>query len=543
MTLTGVPPRLPIVPNAGTINLGAPLTFDSSLITIDSGSITFDASVGGLAPLIGVEIAPAAASFGLTGYLSPQTLTLPSPISALLALADYVPLLPVVNTTFTPAATSLAWTSYTPIQETFALPGSGSIAIGDVNTTGPAQASRSPLAGAIGLTGGIPQLQGRYTIGPPNGVVELDGQVPQTLVTTLITPVATSIGFTNYAPSSTIAIELVVSPPAALLALAGSAPGIGTGLKIAETALAFTSYAAVVRMTAALYPGTGSLALSGALPTQGLDVLPDTGAVGLTGAAPTAESLFATEPPTGEVDITGQAPQLVTNFIFTPSTDALVFTEQQAAAYETLIPTAGALALEGQVPLITESMSPDAALLGIQAFAPVVTFSSPDVAPPATMLAFAGYPPFLEQSTPTIRERILAYLSSMLSVQSGFSFTRSRQAAASRREGIVCCLQPESDEAEMINWRAVKHRLTIQIHVIGRGDAPDTAIDRALVSITNAIRADDTLSGLCARILDNGDPAEWTFGWADQTAVVCTQKWVAIYLCAASDLTQPVQTA
>ncbi len=534
----------PITPAAGAINLGAPCTFDSSLITFDSSSVTLDASVGGLAPLIGVEIAPAAASLGLTGYLPPQTLTLPSPISALLALADYTPNLPVVNTTFTPAATALAWTSYTPIQETFAIPGSGAIAISDVNSTGPMQAIEIVVGtGTVGLTAGIPQLQGRITLGPPNGVVALDGQAPQTLVATLITPAATSIGFTNYAPSATVAIELVASPPAALLGLAGIVPAIGTGLKIAGTALALAGNSAVVRYSPVLSPSAGALALDGSLPTQGLDVTPGAGSVGIDGVAPTAESLFATEPPAGAVDITGQAPQLVVNSILTPSTDALVFTEQQAAAYETLIPTAGALALEGQVPLITESMSPDSALLGIQAFAPVVIFSSPDVAPPATVLAFAGYPPFCEQSTPTIRERILAYVSSMLAVQTGFSFTRSRQAAASRREGVVCCLQPESDEAEMINWRAVKHRLTIQIHVIGRGAAPDTAIDRALVAITNAIRADSTLSGLCAQILDNGDPAEWTFEWADQTAVVCTQKWVAIYLCAANDLTQPVQTA
>ena len=532
----------PITPAAGAINLGAPLTFDSSLITIDSGLLTFDASVIGLAPLIGIGIGvvPAAGSIAvgdvnLTGPV--QTYSLPSPITAKLTLTGYTPLLPVVNTTFTPAATSLAWTSYTPIQETFAIPGSGAIAIGDANITGPTQAIEIVVGtGTVGLTAGIPQLQGRITLGPPDGVVELDGQAPQTLVTTLITPVATSIGFTNYAPSATIAIELVEMPPAGTVALVGAVPTLGFGYQVSGTAsLAFTSYAPVVRMTAALYPGTGSLALSGALPTQGLDVTPGAGSVGIDGAAPTVESLFATEPQTGEVDISGQQPQLVVNSILTPSTDALTFTEQQAAAYETLIPTAGALALAGQVPFITESMSPDSALLGIRAFAPLVIFSSPGVAPFNAALGLIGETPLVLSAVPSVRERMLNYLSLLLGNAARFTFYRSRQAAVSRREKLVGILEPEIDETTYLATRFVRRQLTVKAIVVSRGDVPDNAADPAIAAMHAAIMADPTLAGLCALCVPIG--TDWEFALADLDAAVTCCRFKISYATRIDDLT------
>ena len=289
-------------------------------------------------------------------------------------------ILPVTQTVIAPAATALGFTSYAPQQATVASAGVGSVAL---SGQAPTQGIQIVVgAGGLGLTGGIPQLQGRYTLAPPNGVVALGGQAPALLANTLIVPnVGASLAVTGYAPTLVIAIETIILPPAALLAVTGVVPSIGTGTQIPGTSIVLTSYAPAARVTSTLYPNTAvALALTGNVPVQGIEIIPGAGSVGLSGGVPQLQGQYAVQGVTGAVAYTAQAPVTVLNSFITPAAGGMVTAGQPVVAYGVLIANAGALALTGFAPTITESMSPAAVQIALVGNYPVIYFSSPGLA-------------------------------------------------------------------------------------------------------------------------------------------------------------------
>lgn len=491
-------------------------------------------------------ITPAAGSIAvvdpnLTGPI--QTLTLPPPSNAFLALTGYAPLLPAVNTLITPAATSLAWTSYGPTQATFALPGAGSVALSGAAPTQGIEIT--PAAGSLALINGIPQIQGRYTLQPPTGILALAGSAPALVGSNTITPAASSIGITGQPATATGGTEVIVSPPAAPLALTGAAPTLGVGSFIQGASLAFTSHVPAVALGAVLTIPAGSVALAGNVPAplQGFEIIPGTGSVGLFGGvAQLPGGPFAVAPPTGGLQLTGNVP--TQSIEITPAAGSLSITDQPPVVLLFVRPPSAALSLTAYAPQVVASVSPGTAPLALTGYAPTVL--SPNAGPAAGWLAFAGLPPSVTVSSYSVREQILQALANSLSAATGVpAFVRSRLAPVARQEGTFVTLAPVRDEVTYRGPAFTRHVLLVQITITAReglgadGAAvivPDQQCDDIVAAVHAAISADPTLGGLAA--LNISLVTSFTFTLADANAVVCESLYKVSYATVTRSLTE-----
>lgn len=136
----------------------------------------------------------------------------------------------------------------------------------------------------------------------------------------------------------------------------------------------------------------------------------------------------------------------------------------------------------------------------------------------------------------TIRESILAQIKTLLDGVAGASAYRSREAPATRAEGVVLVIRPE-DEAVELRGAAPGlsvRDLTVSVTVISRGAIPDQVSDPAIEAVHAALMANQTLGNRCARIVEAG--TKYDFEQADQTALAVELRFVVRYMTPASTL-------
>ena len=136
----------------------------------------------------------------------------------------------------------------------------------------------------------------------------------------------------------------------------------------------------------------------------------------------------------------------------------------------------------------------------------------------------------------SIREQILEALATLLTAATGFTFYRSREAPATRAEGLVGILHPDEEQVEYKASRQTLRTLIVRVTIIARGDVPDAVADPAIVAMHAAIMADLTLGGLCALIID--EETKFDFELADRNAVAIETRYKIRYSTAINDLTQ-----
>ena len=134
------------------------------------------------------------------------------------------------------------------------------------------------------------------------------------------------------------------------------------------------------------------------------------------------------------------------------------------------------------------------------------------------------------------REDILAALLATLSTVSNVAESRSRFEGATRAEGVVAVLTPDSEdiiEAAIGANGIVVRRLVVSVEITARGSIPDQVADPAVAGCHAAIMADRTLGGKCTSIDESG--LAWDFESADQDAVRVSRQYAIHYQTRATD--------
>lgn len=135
------------------------------------------------------------------------------------------------------------------------------------------------------------------------------------------------------------------------------------------------------------------------------------------------------------------------------------------------------------------------------------------------------------------REDILAYLKTRLNGVGGATAYRSREAAATRAEGVVIVIAPEEESVQLLGSGPglVLRSLTVVVRVITRGAIPDQVADPVLVAAHALLLADTTLGGLAALVQEQS--TKFDFEIADQEALSTELRYEIRYHTLASALT------
>lgn len=134
----------------------------------------------------------------------------------------------------------------------------------------------------------------------------------------------------------------------------------------------------------------------------------------------------------------------------------------------------------------------------------------------------------------SIREQILQAMVVLADTVPGVTVYRSREAALARAEGTAILVRWKHDPVITQMAGFATRDLLVEVTVIARGQIPDQVADPSVVAMHAAISANQTLGGLCARIIEEETLAD--FEVADQNAVAIVVTYRVRYLTAATSL-------
>jgi hypothetical protein len=136
--------------------------------------------------------------------------------------------------------------------------------------------------------------------------------------------------------------------------------------------------------------------------------------------------------------------------------------------------------------------------------------------------------------TASIRDQILDRFQNLGSAIPNLVAYRSREAAIARTEGPALLVRWDDEEVGNEAVGLTKRDLTVTLTFIARGTVPDKVADPLMVAMHAAIYADQTLGGLCARVIEMGTKPD--FEVADQDAVAIVVSYRVRYLTPAVSL-------
>lgn len=128
----------------------------------------------------------------------------------------------------------------------------------------------------------------------------------------------------------------------------------------------------------------------------------------------------------------------------------------------------------------------------------------------------------------SIREQITVAVAGKVNVSGVAAVYRSRLAPIDRDEGIVVRVLPKDEVVENRSNGIAIRDFTLEILLQVRSDTPDTTADPLVIAMHAALMSDQTLGGLCNRIIEEG--TEWTLDDADAVACEVSLKYRIRYL-------------
>lgn len=136
--------------------------------------------------------------------------------------------------------------------------------------------------------------------------------------------------------------------------------------------------------------------------------------------------------------------------------------------------------------------------------------------------------------TASIRDQILDKVTAIGDTVPGAAAFRSREAALAREEGPAILVRWADDQAATQMAELTVRDLTVTVTFIARGPIPDQVADPIIVAMHAALYVDQTLGGLCKRIIEGETKPD--FEVADQNAVVIVVSYKVRYLTPANSL-------
>ncbi len=138
----------------------------------------------------------------------------------------------------------------------------------------------------------------------------------------------------------------------------------------------------------------------------------------------------------------------------------------------------------------------------------------------------------------TWRETILATVTTTLSGVAGGRVFRSRAEAFARDELPAVVIKPAGEKVESIGKGFVGRHLELQVEIHARGTPADSIADPVVQAAHAALMADETLGGKVRRLIEQDMAVEFADG--DDTAVMVTLTFTAVYATTTQDLTTPI---
>lgn len=136
--------------------------------------------------------------------------------------------------------------------------------------------------------------------------------------------------------------------------------------------------------------------------------------------------------------------------------------------------------------------------------------------------------------TASIRDQILDRFTAIGDTVPDAAAFRSREAALAREEGPAILVRWSDDQAETKMQDFTARDLTVTVTFIARGPIPDQVADPIMVAMHAALYVDQTLGGLCRRIIEGETKPD--FEVADQNAVAIVVSYKVRYLTPANSL-------
>jgi hypothetical protein len=140
-------------------------------------------------------------------------------------------------------------------------------------------------------------------------------------------------------------------------------------------------------------------------------------------------------------------------------------------------------------------------------------------------------------ATTTIREQIMARLLALLydTTDAQQNVYRARVTPFTRDDLPAINLVPKHEPVQALAIEVVERMLTIEMEIHVRDDAPDQAAEVIVQQAHALLMQDQTLGGLCARIIER--ETQWEFADADTPASKMTASYEIKYHTKAKDLT------
>ena len=135
---------------------------------------------------------------------------------------------------------------------------------------------------------------------------------------------------------------------------------------------------------------------------------------------------------------------------------------------------------------------------------------------------------------PSRREQILAKIASVLSGNQQIGVYRSRVEALSRDDLPAIVIRPDTETIDNTSLGIAVRLLEIELMVHARGEIPDQAADSIVAWMHATLMADQTLGGLCGRVIER--ETKYEFVDADYPAVQISVKYEIKYHTKANDL-------
>jgi hypothetical protein len=347
-------PELPAITHTLPVPVGAlvfegqlPAIFTTILRSMPAGALVLQ----GQAPQAFVQriAAPPTGALVLQGELELLAFGLPLPAGALVFTGQAPAAL--TGLLMEPGAGSLVLAGLAPtLSHTIPVPAGSLTFTGLAPTTGAAVTIEVP-AGALVLAGLSPELG--YTIPiDPGGTLVLAGLAPSRLTTESRAPGVGALVLQGLAPTAQVAVDIPV--PAGALVLAGLLPAVVQSNILPAGTLALAGLAPTCSILPSNIP-TGALVLAGHAPTVGGDFVINvpTADCRLTGHAldiPTSDSIAVLR---GSMLLEGDQPYVGHGSF--PGAGSCAFAGQVPTVTQTQVSPAGALVLQGHAPTCVTS--------------------------------------------------------------------------------------------------------------------------------------------------------------------------------------------
>lgn len=324
LRLTGYAPTvsitagdLTLTPGVGTLTLAgvAPALQTPVALAPLAGAL----ALSGVAPGVvdsgagGTTIAPLQGSLALTGAAPPAPLgTLITASAGALSLAGVAAR---TDQALVSAVGALTLTGVAPSLRTAALitPAAGALALTGTAPTRLVATLTTPSAGVLALTGAAPGIS--KAISPPSGALILAGVAPAVVDSgaggTNRTPLVGALTLTGQIPA--VLERSLVIPSSGSLSLTGVAGHLDLAIRPGTGALTVVGATPTVVRGSSITPAVGSVTFFGTVPLLGTPtaITPATGALLLTGAPPLAVNPQFLTPGAGTLVLLGAPPAFV----------------------------------------------------------------------------------------------------------------------------------------------------------------------------------------------------------------------------------------